>query len=258
MCPLGAKIFPNVFPAELVSHCLLIEDSQRLILVDTGYGLHDLENRRKLGLTNWVLSPRLDPHQTAYMQIKSLGFSPSDVTDIIPTHLDVDHAGGIQDFPCARVHVSSIELKAAQRRSGFIARTRYRPHQLSSNTHWIEFDSGTGEEWNGFQTVQSVFGLPPEILLVSLPCHTAGHMGVAVKDATGWLLHAGDAYYHHNELHHGAHTPLGLRLFQRLIHKNYKAAKETQRHLLQLNMNQNIQVFCSHDLEYFLNSTKCN
>ncbi len=38
--------------------------------------------------------------------MKRLGYSINDVRHIILTHLDLDHAGGLHDFPNAAVHVS--------------------------------------------------------------------------------------------------------------------------------------------------------
>jgi glyoxylase-like metal-dependent hydrolase (beta-lactamase superfamily II) len=42
-------------------------------------------------------------------QVKQLGFSPRDVRHIVLTHLDSDHAGGLENFPEAHVHVLEAE-----------------------------------------------------------------------------------------------------------------------------------------------------
>ena len=61
--------------------------------------------------------------ETAKSQIQAMGYSPRDVRHIVLTHLDFDHAGRIEDFPHARVHVMERELESASRhRDGFIAR----------------------------------------------------------------------------------------------------------------------------------------
>lgn len=57
--------------------------------------------------------PRLEPAITAIRQIEALGFSPADVRHILLTHMDVDHTGGIADFPAAKVHVYAKEHAAA-------------------------------------------------------------------------------------------------------------------------------------------------
>lgn len=101
---------------KLVCHCLLIETSAGLVLVDTGFGTQDIAHPTHLGTAfRLLLRPQLSPESTALAQIKNLGFEPSDVRHIIMTHLDLDHAGGIPDFPNAQVHVYAPEYEAATR-----------------------------------------------------------------------------------------------------------------------------------------------
>ena len=111
MCPWAGRMFPTLFPAEIVCHCLLIETNNGLLLVDTGLGLLDLKNPGRLGATSRLLGVSNDCSEAAVNQIIRLGFSPSDVRHIIPTHLDLDHAGGIVDFPHAVVHTLSLEYQ---------------------------------------------------------------------------------------------------------------------------------------------------
>src|ERR1043165_1422064 len=85
--------------ARLVCHCLLVEVSGGLLLVDTGLGLADIgEPDERLGRPFLSLArPRLDPSETAASRVISLGYTLWDVTDIVLTHLDLDHAGGLPD-----------------------------------------------------------------------------------------------------------------------------------------------------------------
>lgn len=132
MCPWGGPLFhgwrqdPSL--RRLVCHCLLIEtDRHGLVLVDTGIGLRDVQAPRpRLGWFFLLLNGiRLEEGQTALRRIERLGFRAADVRHIVLTHLDFDHAGGIEDFPEATVHVLGPELEAASgRRHGFIARQR--------------------------------------------------------------------------------------------------------------------------------------
>jgi len=95
----------------LTCHCLLVETNSGLVLVDTGFGLQDVRDPRGrlsrffLGL----LSPTFREEMTAVRQIERLGFSPRDVRHIIMTHLDFDHAGGLDDFPEVTVHMLQDE-----------------------------------------------------------------------------------------------------------------------------------------------------
>ena len=227
------------------------------MLVDTGIGLGDIEEPSRWGTTRFTLKPVFDPNATAHAQVRALGYSPSDVTDIIATHLDLDHAGGIQDFPQALVHVSRAELAKAKNPRTLFERSRYRPAQLAGGVRWNEFDLSAGETWKGFTRVQEIAGLPPELLLVSLPGHTVGHTGIAIQshapsesshatDEPAWLLHAGDSYYHHNEIVDETRVPFGLRAFQKIVHTDFAAAKQTQSELKALKQ-QGLKIFSSHD-----------
>jgi glyoxylase-like metal-dependent hydrolase (beta-lactamase superfamily II) len=204
MCPLGGALFDGFskgLTARLVCHCLLIETNQGLVLVDTGFGLQDVQSHYAR------LSPffvhfnniQFDRKYTAIAQIEKLGFSANDVRHIVLTHLDFDHAGGLEDFPEATVHVMQSEIDAAQDRHGFVTNGRYRPKQWDDVKRWKFYGTG-GESWFGFETVRDLEGLPPEILLIPLAGHTRGHAGVAIATSQGWLLHAGDAYFYRHEM----------------------------------------------------------
>lgn len=100
-------------PGRLVCHCLLIETPGALVMVDTGLGTHDIaEPRRRLGSTyTRLFKPLLSPAETAMSQVRALGYDPKDVRHILPTHVDLDHVGGLSDFPDAEVHIFKPELE---------------------------------------------------------------------------------------------------------------------------------------------------
>ena len=165
-CPFGGALFDGFSkgPFGLIPCAAqLIETDQGLVLVDTGYGSEDVRHPhpRLSRMFHALLNIRFREEDTALHQIKALGFSPSDVRHIVLTHLDFDHAGGLEDFPQARVHVMERERDAAERkRQGFIARRRYRPAQWDGVRDWRTYASG-GEPWFGFDSVRALDGLPP-------------------------------------------------------------------------------------------------
>ncbi|HEY9635730.1 MAG TPA: MBL fold metallo-hydrolase [Coleofasciculaceae cyanobacterium] len=235
----------------LVCHCLLIETNSGLVLVDTGLGLRDVEQKEeRLGRGFMLLAqPRLDPDETAVCQIERLGFSANDVRHIIVTHLDLDHAGGLSDFPLAKVHLLDAEWAAATKPTTFIDRYRYHQKQWEHDPHWVRY-APQGEQWKGFECVRQLEGLPPEILLVPLAGHTHGHTGVAVYTQGSWLLHAGDAYYFRGEMNlRQPHCPIGLSLVQRIGAVDDSARRLNQQLLRQL-MHEHageVCIFCAHD-----------
>ena len=66
--------------------CMLIEDGDRLILIDTGIG----DKQTEKFFSHYYLSDEnsLEPN------LNALGFSTDDITDVFLTHLHFDHCGG--------------------------------------------------------------------------------------------------------------------------------------------------------------------
>jgi glyoxylase-like metal-dependent hydrolase (beta-lactamase superfamily II) len=208
--------------ARMICHCLLVESDAGLILVDTGLGTADLADpRARLGKGfAAMMRPRRERSETAIGGVERLGFSARDVRHVLVTHLDLDHAGGLPDFPDAAVHVFEAEHDAAMARATLVEKERYRPAHWAHGPKWVRYRV-QGEPWLGFECVRQLEGLPPEVLLVPLTGHTRGHVAVAVRQSSGgadWALHAGDAYFHHDEVHAPARRcPVGLDLFQRTM-----------------------------------------
>ena len=79
--------------------------------------------------------------------------------------------------------------------------------------------------------------------------HTSGHSAIALRSGEGWLLHCGDAYFHHEELSTPPHCPPGLRLFQNLNNADRKQRLANQERLRELaaRHGEEITFVCSHD-----------
>ena len=71
---------------DLATRCLLIEDGNRLILIDTGMG--DKQSDKFFGYYYLWGDNSLEKSLAQY------GFSKEDVTDVFMTHLHFDHCGG--------------------------------------------------------------------------------------------------------------------------------------------------------------------
>jgi glyoxylase-like metal-dependent hydrolase (beta-lactamase superfamily II) len=104
-----------------------------------------------------------------------------------------DHAGGLPDFPWARIHVHRREVEAI--RSGKIRRwidLGYNRRILEHGPDFVCYEA-TGDRWYDFDAIRLPF--EPEMWLLPLFGHSSGHCGVAVKDGDQWLLHSGDAAF---------------------------------------------------------------
>jgi glyoxylase-like metal-dependent hydrolase (beta-lactamase superfamily II) len=251
MCPNGARLVNGegglLEPGRVVCHCLLIEGEGGLALVDTGFGVEDMANIRRLGAFFALMRPRRDVADTAIKQIEVLGFAAEDVKQIVTTHLDPDHSGGLPDFPLAEVHVFADELDAAMSPS-WRDRPRYRRAHWKHNPHWIRHQV-EGDEWFGFEGVRILPDLGTELLMVPLKGHTLGHTGIAIRRGDGWLLHAGDAYFHHGELAAPPSCPPGLRFFQNLNNADHGQRIANQERLRELSARHGdeVELICSHD-----------
>jgi glyoxylase-like metal-dependent hydrolase (beta-lactamase superfamily II) len=227
--------------------CLLIEAQERLILVDTGFGTRDMEDLSRLGPGRVILKviPRLE--ETAIKQIEGMGLRPGDVSDIICTHLDRDHAGGLGDFPNANVHVTRAERDAALHPQSGREKERYRPVHFEHGPKWVTYETETEEEWFGLPYLKGV-GLPAGIVLVPLPGHTRGHCGVAIDTGDGWILHCGDAYYIKEELRLHGTAPIGVRGFRKMAHISHGQAMKQIEGLKRLTAEgNNIKMIAAHD-----------
>lgn len=247
MCPAVAPLISGdgswFSRGRMICHCLLIEADVGLILVETGLGTGDIGDPGRL---SWAFRasarPRLSLDETALHQIRALGHDPKDVRHIALTHLDVDHAGGLPDFPDAEVHVSLEEHEAAQHRD-----LRYVPEQIAHGPKWA-LHRIEGERWFGFDAVSAVPGTDTEVLMIPLAGHSKGHAGVAVRTSDGWLLHVGDAIFHRCQLE-GRKPPFGLGLFERFVEHDRSERQANQRRLVELvaDHGDEVRVISAHD-----------
>ncbi|GAA1860636.1 MBL fold metallo-hydrolase [Myceligenerans crystallogenes] len=235
--------------APIVSHVLLAESGDGLVLVDSGFGLAETRDRSLLGPVRHVMRPSFDEAETAVRQIQALGLDPADVRHVVLSHADLDHAGGIADFPHARVHLTAAEADAVLRPRWF-ERRRYRASQWSHGPDVVAHPPGP-LEWYGFTGVTEIL---PGILLVPLPGHTRGHAGVAVRvsdDAAAperWILHAGDAFNHHAYLT-GARVPFLFWCHQTFVTDDGALARTQHARLARLfaTHGDTVEVVCAHD-----------
>lgn len=86
------SIWQNINPADennmcnWAMRCLLVEDGNRLTLIDTGLG--DKQSEKFFG------HYYLNGNATLESSLQKHGFSKDDITDVILTHLHFDHCGG--------------------------------------------------------------------------------------------------------------------------------------------------------------------
>jgi len=179
-----------------VTHCLLAETTEGLLLVDSGLGLRDYRQPTwRIRLLTTMEKVPCDPEETAFRQVERLGYSPRDVRHIVLTHLHLDHGGGIADFPWAKIHVWEREREASlhPRRFSFLDWVGYEPAQWAYHPDWV-LHGPEQESWFDIPCMPVLGNSNKEALLIPLPGHSLGHCGVALPEASGWLLHCGDTF----------------------------------------------------------------
>lgn len=232
-----------------VCHVLLLETSNGLVLVDTGFGRDDnADPRRRVGPIRHVIKPKLADEDTAVAQIAAMGMDTSDVRHIVATHLDLDHIGGVSDFPNAQLHTTAAEAESAYS-SSLRSRIRYNRAQLPTDLTRVTAHQPGGETWRGLAHARPLTSIDPDIVLIPLPGHTVGHAAIAVNAGHRWVLHCGDAFHHRHSIDPTARAPLTSRLFERLSADDVVAARDNLARLTELSTENdpNLLIVCAHD-----------
>jgi glyoxylase-like metal-dependent hydrolase (beta-lactamase superfamily II) len=218
--------------------------------VDSGFSSLDVQDPRRVSpIFHFVFRPPWKPEETALAGVHALGLNPKDIRHIVFTHLDYDHANGLADFPWTTAHAYDLELQAARSGPTLRDRLRYNRTQLRMHECWESYSGEGGDRWYGFQGIRPIKGLDNDVAFIPLLGHSAGHSGVAVRTAQGWLLHAGDAYMQVAELQPTPEGPAHTGLFQTIMRNDGKALQGSLARLSELHRDHGneVQIFCSHD-----------
>ncbi|WP_299365419.1 MBL fold metallo-hydrolase [Winogradskyella sp.] len=225
-----------------IGHCLLIEENGKLTLIDSGIGLLETKDPEKtlgkelIEVTGYIFEERL----TAIRQIEKLGFESKNVENIICSHLDPDHIGGLADFPNATVHVSKEEYESFK--SG---NERYLQQQLFHKPD-LKLYENNDSEWFELAARKVDLNLQSEIYLIPLFGHTLGHCGVVVKANNQWTFYVGDAYYLRAEIDNKNHPVDQLATIRAVDNSLRIASLEKVREIIRRHGDQ-IEYFGYHD-----------
>ena len=236
-----------------IVYCLLIETSSGLVLVDTGFGSRDyIHPTLKMRFFLYYMNVPRDMEETAIFQINELGYKPTDVKHIIQTHLHIDHAGGLADFPWAKVHLYDKEFKAIQNPKGIMEFAYVQAH-WDHGPNWVIHEL-SDKDWFGFNAIPVLLTPEADFFLIPLPGHTRGHCGVAIGKHGEWLLHCGDAaspYHKGADLHRRETSAYTLNFFpDDLANRILGSHIPRLRTLLQDHRDQ-IQAISAHDIYSF-------
>jgi len=177
----------------LLAAPLLIRTPDALVVVETGLGnkLTDKQKRIFRVIEDWALPESIADH----------GYHTADVTHVVLTHCDFDHAGGVVmrapdgmpvlTFPNARHVVQRAEWEDATR-----------PNRRAAHTYWPQNFEGL-EPGKNVLLVDGNYQVTPEIRVSRTGGHTRGHQVVHVESGEASAVHMADllpTHVHFNPL----------------------------------------------------------
>ena len=96
-------------PPAIPVHAFLIDSPEGKVLFDAGCNPHGMDGE-------WPPAMRVNPYvcpadSTLIARLDQIGLKPEDVDILVMSHLHLDHAGCIYQFPEAKVYVQAEELR---------------------------------------------------------------------------------------------------------------------------------------------------
>jgi glyoxylase-like metal-dependent hydrolase (beta-lactamase superfamily II) len=178
-------------PAFLVEH-----PGAGLILVDTGF--HPsvaVDPKENLGRACTLLFKdfEMDAEQAVAAQLRESGRSAGDVKVVVMTHLHVDHASAMSEFPDATFVFSSAEWEAAVdggQLDGYVRRQ----FDHAFDYRLLDFDGRDADSYSTFGRSFDLLG-DGSVRLVFTPGHSLGHLSVVLRTGSREVLLAGDAMF---------------------------------------------------------------
>ena len=170
----------------------VIRNDEAVYLVDTGFNQNAADARGRQLLRCPIAA------------LGTLGLSPSDINEVIITHMHYDHAGNVDLLPHARFHLQESEMRFATGKYML-----YRPLRQSFNVEdVVNLVRGVYQQRVVFH--QGDVTLRPGVELVHVGGHTLGLQAVRVHTARGWVVLASDASHYYANMEEDSPFPVVL------------------------------------------------
>jgi glyoxylase-like metal-dependent hydrolase (beta-lactamase superfamily II) len=167
-----------------------IVGEKRRFVVDTGFDTEMASKRQR----NVVRSPGVG--------LKAIGVEPTDVEDVIVTHMHYDHIGNYTLFPRARYHLQEKEMAYCTGRHMChpVLRHPFDPEDVTVMIRRlfegrVQFHDGADE-------------LAPGVSVHHIGGHTMGLQVVRVATKRGWVVLASDASHLYANMEQGRPFPI--------------------------------------------------
>lgn len=167
------------------------------LLWDAGYAprMLDATVRFPYRLYRWFTPLRLRPELAAAAQLPRYGLTPNDIGAVIVSHFHADHESGLRDFPTSRYVALRDAYASVANLRGFAALRRgHLPSLLPADfaarlTLLAHFD---GPPLPALGPTHDYFG-DGSLLLVQLPGHARGQIGMLANTTRGQLFFVADS-----------------------------------------------------------------
>jgi glyoxylase-like metal-dependent hydrolase (beta-lactamase superfamily II) len=200
------------------------------MLIDTGFhpsvAVDPSQSLGRVGTLTFK-DIEMNASQAVPAQLRALEVDPGQVNIVVMTHLHIDHASGMSEFPEATFVFSSREWEAASsqgRLHGYM--TRQFDHAFDYRT--LNFDGRDADSFASFGRAFDLLG-DGSMRLVFTPGHTHGHLSVILRLRDREALIAGDAIYTMQTLR-DSHLPTRMEdahRFQRSLREIQLYAEQT-------------------------------
>lgn len=175
---------------------LLCHPRHGWLLWDTGYAPRLFEATRTLpfALYRYATPLHLKPELAVAAQLSRWKLAPGDIKRILISHLHADHIAGLRDFPAAEYILSQFAYDDVMSRKGVRALRRafipaLLPGDFSKRVTLLP--SFQGSPLPALGPTHDLFG-DGSLLLVHLPGHARGQLGLLARTARGRILFAAD------------------------------------------------------------------
>ncbi len=179
-------------PAYLIRH-----PSAGAVLVDTG--LHPsiaTDGKENFGgLATRIAKPELGTGEDVPAQLRQRGLDPGEIPVVVMTHLHLDHASAISEFPNSTFVVSEKEWESAATSPRPLLNGYRRAHfEYAFDYRTVDFDRGGIDSYATFGRTFDLFG-DGSIRLAYTPGHSAGHISVIARLKERDFVIGGDTTY---------------------------------------------------------------
>ena len=168
---------------DLALRCLLLDDGENCILIETGMGSKISDDFKKI----FGIRQKENPLQSA---LKRFNYKQEDISHVILTHLHFDHSGGILD-----INKDGELVPAFSNATYFISEANWKSGMNPSprdSASYLDCNYSVLESLGNLKLVQDNSIILDGISTISVNGHTVGQQLVKVEDADDVLIFCSD------------------------------------------------------------------